>query len=97
MRRHKHLFEKLISFENLLKAAKLAQRGKRSKINTAQFNFNLESEIWNLQKELADGAYRPGRYHLLSRLWHFTKEANSCNLWKEQVGVACYHYSLHSI
>ena len=39
MRRHRKLYGKIISFQNLLKAAKLAQRNKRFKNSTALFNF----------------------------------------------------------
>lgn len=62
MRRHKKLFEKIASFQNLLLAAKLAQRGKRFKDTTARFNFSLEHELWTLQKELTSGIYQPGGY-----------------------------------
>lgn len=63
MRRHKNLYDRIVSFQNLLKAAKLAQRGKRFKGPTANFNFQMEKEIWSLHKELAEKRYEPGRYH----------------------------------
>ena len=66
MRRHRDLFEKIISFQNLLRAARLAQRGKRFKNNTARFNFHLEREFWRLRQELSDKSYQPGGYY------HFT-------------------------
>lgn len=62
MRRRKHLFDEIVSFQNLLKAAKLAQRGKRFKNSTARFNFQLERELWTLHCELAEKRYEPGRY-----------------------------------
>ena len=62
MRRHKRLFDEIVSFQNLLKAAKLAQRGKRFKDSTARFNFQLERELWALHRELAEKRYAPGRY-----------------------------------
>lgn len=66
MRRHKNLYPKIVSFQNLLKAAKLAQRGKRFKDSTARFNFDLEKELWKLHYELTTKRYRPGNYR------HFT-------------------------
>ncbi len=62
MKTYKHLFEKITSFENLLRAAKQAQKGKKMKHNVSEFNFGLESEILKLQDELKNQAYRPGRY-----------------------------------
>ncbi len=62
MKRHGYLFEEICSFENLLKAAKKAQRGKRFKKPTAEFNLRLEEELLELQKELKEQTYRTGRY-----------------------------------
>lgn len=62
MKTHKGLFKKIISFENLLRAAKQAQRGKRMKQNVAKFNFGLEGELLKLQDELKAQTYQPGRY-----------------------------------
>jgi len=62
MKTHKHLFEKIISFENLLLAAKQAQRGKRMKHDVVKFNFGLEGELLKLQDELKTQVYRPGAY-----------------------------------
>ncbi|MFH1227637.1 MAG: hypothetical protein V1701_07010, partial [Planctomycetota bacterium] len=59
---YNNLFDKMISFENLLRAAHLAQRGKRTKTNTARFNFFMERELFQLQQELKDGSYQPGQY-----------------------------------
>lgn len=52
MRRHKNLYGQIVSFQNLLRAAKLAQRNKRFRFATARFNFFLEKEICDLQKQL---------------------------------------------
>lgn len=62
MRRHVNLYSEIISFQNLLKAARLAQRCKRFKIPTARFNFQLERELWQLHEELAEKLYVPGQY-----------------------------------
>ena len=62
MKRHKHLFEQIASFENLLRAARKAQRGKRFRPATAAFNHRLESEVLRLQDELRGGTYQPGAY-----------------------------------
>ncbi len=51
MKRYGNLWQGMISFRSLLRAALTA------------FHFNLESELWRLHQELADQTYRPGRYH----------------------------------
>lgn len=56
----------MTSFQNLLLAARKAQRGKRMKAGTAHFNFFGERELLRLQTELRAGTYRPGAYR------HFT-------------------------
>ena len=62
MKSHKHLFEKLISFENLLEASRKAQKGKRLKAATARFNLELEKNLLKLQRELQGDRYRHGAY-----------------------------------
>ncbi len=64
MKRAGHLFEKIISFENLSKAADRAAKGKRDKVRIAEFIFRKEFEILELERQLAAGAYRPGAYHV---------------------------------
>jgi len=59
---YKNLFEKIVSFQNLLLASRLSQRGKRFNPNTGQFNFFLERELFKLQEELISQTYRPGSY-----------------------------------
>jgi len=56
------LFERLVSFPNLLLAAQHAQRGKRFRPNVSGFAFRLEHELLGLQQELTTRTYRPGAY-----------------------------------
>lgn len=62
MKRHNHLFERLISFENLHLAARKAQKSKRFKKHVLTFNSNLEANLVYLQNSLADKTYYPGKY-----------------------------------
>jgi retron-type reverse transcriptase len=62
MKRHGHLWDELIRFANLLRAARQAQRGKRRRPDVARFHFVLEPELWRLHEELANRAYQPGPY-----------------------------------
>lgn len=59
---YKNLFPEIVSFENLLKAAQKAQKGKRFKHSTAFFNLNLEKELLCLQRQLTSKTYRHGLY-----------------------------------
>ena len=62
MKRHGHLWQRMSSFEHLLRAAETARRGKRFRPTVADFEFNLESELWKLHAELKSRGYRPGAY-----------------------------------
>ena len=62
MKRHGYLFDNITSFENLLKAARKAQKGKRFKNSTVDFNLNLEAELLKLQRELQARTYQIGSY-----------------------------------
>ena len=63
MKRHGHLFEKVIDYHTLLAAAHRARRGKRDRVEVARFVFHLESNLLALQEELRTGTYgmRPYR------------------------------------
>jgi len=62
MKRYGHLFPQIITFDNLLAAAQQAQKGKRYRENILSFNYNLENELYQLQKKLASKSYQPGAY-----------------------------------
>ncbi len=69
MRRYGGLWDQVVRWENLLLAAKKAQRGKRARHAVAGFNFDQERELLAIQSELTDGSYRPGafRSHWVTR------------------------------
>lgn len=62
MKRHGHLWERLCSFEGLLRAAHQARHGKRFRPGVAAFHFHLETAICRLLRELEGGSYSPGAY-----------------------------------
>jgi hypothetical protein len=62
VKRRGFLWDELVSFPNLLRAALQARRGKRSRPNVEAFHFDLERELLRLRDELAGGTYRPGPY-----------------------------------
>jgi len=63
MKRHGNLWTEIIDFENLLTAARQAQRGKRFRENVLEFNYNLERELPKLKTELENKTYQPEAYH----------------------------------
>lgn len=66
MKRHGDLFDRIVTFENLLLAAKKAGRGKKTKSSVASFLFNLENELIQLLSELKTQTYHPRNYTLFT-------------------------------
>lgn len=58
----RNVYDNCLSFEELLKAHKMARRGKREKIEVIIFELNLESELLELLEELKHGKYKMGLY-----------------------------------
>ena len=92
MRRHNHLYERIISFQNLLCAAQLAQKNKRFKYSTAKFNFSLENELWDLHHQLATKSYEPGTYHHF-QIFEPKKRIISAAPYRDRV----VHHAIHNI
>ncbi|MEW6742691.1 MAG: reverse transcriptase/maturase family protein [Planctomycetota bacterium] len=69
MKRYGALWNLLVSWENLVLAARKAQRGKRDRTAVQAFNFDQERQLLDLQGELESTSYRPGafRSHWISR------------------------------
>ncbi|MGB3460212.1 MAG: reverse transcriptase/maturase family protein [Halobacteriota archaeon] len=59
MKRYGSLFEEIISFENLVVAAKRAFRGKKDKASVARFYFDMENELLCIREELRNKTYMP--------------------------------------
>ena len=64
MKRHGYLFERMVSFPNLLAAAKRAFRGKKPDAESERLFLRLETELFDLQRELEEGVYAPGPCHV---------------------------------
>ncbi len=56
-------WEKLISFENLYKAHRVARLGKRHKKEVVEFETLLGENLWRLHFDLRYNKYRVGGYH----------------------------------
>jgi RNA-directed DNA polymerase len=62
MKTFNRLFEKIADWDNLLLAAKKAQKGKRYNNSVAAFYFHLEENLLRLQRDLKSKTYQPGPY-----------------------------------
>ena len=56
------IFDAITDWDNLLRAARLAARGKRRKRSAAAFEHQLADQLIELQSELRTKTYRPGGY-----------------------------------
>lgn len=63
MTRVGNLWERLVSFPNLLRASRKARKGKRDRPDVATFEYDLERELLRIQHELQAGAFPFGPYH----------------------------------
>ncbi len=66
MKRLDGLWPRLICFDNLLLAFRKARRGKGQRREVQEFRFDVETELFQLQRELAEGSYQPGAYRLFT-------------------------------
>ena len=67
-RLHDNLFDRIANFQALHAAARRAVKGKRKKSGAAGFFANLERELLDLERQLREGTYRPGRYTVIKVL-----------------------------
>jgi retron-type reverse transcriptase len=56
------MYTQLCSWDNLLLAYRKAAKGKRGHPNVAAFEYRLEDNLLDLQRELRDQTYQPGAY-----------------------------------
>lgn len=62
MEKLQHLKERICSFENLYAAYEDAAKEKHYREDVLTFTFNLEENLFDLQKDLLDGTYTVGPY-----------------------------------
>lgn len=62
MKTYRHLYDQITDFVTLLDAFRKARRGKRDRPEVAAFEFDLESNLFQLQEELRSRTYQPGPY-----------------------------------
>jgi retron-type reverse transcriptase len=57
-----NLWARVTAFENLYGAFRRARKGKRGRPDVAAFEYDLERNLFDLQRELLAGTYRPAGY-----------------------------------
>jgi retron-type reverse transcriptase len=62
LKTYKDLYTKIYTFENLYRAYRAARKGKRNRVAVASFEFDMESQLLQLQRELQEQRYCPGAY-----------------------------------
>jgi len=62
MKTYNHLFDSICSFENLMAAARAAERGRRLNDHVGRFRTQVEAEVLRLREELTTRTYQPGSY-----------------------------------
>lgn len=62
MKTYRNLYPKIYRFGNLLRAFEKARRGKRGTFGVAAFEYDLERQLLDLERELKKETYRPGGY-----------------------------------
>lgn len=69
MKRYGNLWDQVVSWDNLIRAARKARRGKRDRVAVQRFEFDLERQLLALRQELKDGIYSPGGFttHWITR------------------------------
>jgi len=81
MKRYGDLWDRLVSWSNLVSAARKARRRKRGRHVVQRFEFNQEFELLRLWRELEDDLYRPDEFH--SHWIHYPKQ--------RMISAASYH------
>ena len=62
MKSYRQLYPGVVSFDNLLLAARKAARCKRKSAELLDFFYHFEDEVWALHEQLRDKTWQPGGY-----------------------------------
>ena len=63
MTRVGNVWERLVSFPNLLRAGRKARKGKRDRRDVAAFEYEVERQLLRIRAELQSGTFPFGPYH----------------------------------
>src|SRR3989344_7046241 len=87
---HSNLFYDVICVRNLLSAWKEFKRGKTSKIDVQEFEFNLEANIFQLHRDLRSGKWKPSPYESF-----YVRDPKVRHIHKASVGDRVFNQALY--
>lgn len=87
-----HIYESIISVENLLEAWKEFVRGKRSRTDVQEFEMNLAGNILALHKDLATKTYKHSAYNAFN-----ISDPKPRNIHKASVRDRLLHHALYRV
>lgn len=85
-----HVYEDIISVENLLAAWKEFLKGKRNKRDVQAFQYRLMDNIFELHRDLSDDTYRHSSYHAFK-----INDPKPRDIHKAQVRDRLLHHALY--
>ena len=86
------LFDEIISTKNLFAAWREFRLGKKNKKDVKAFAFNLEENLVNLHRQLADDAYVHGLYQSF-----FVSDPKRRHIHKARVRDRILHHAIHRV
>jgi retron-type reverse transcriptase len=86
------MFEKIISLENLFDAWTEFKKDKTNKSDVAEFEMNLEDQVFELHNELKNGSYKHGGYSSF-----FISDPKRRHIHKASVRDRLLHHAVHRI
>ncbi|MFA5878358.1 MAG: reverse transcriptase/maturase family protein [Candidatus Staskawiczbacteria bacterium] len=92
MKIYRNLFNDIISPENLFSAWDKFKKGKRDRKDVQLFEWNLETNIFNLYRELSGKTYKHGLYHSFK-----ISDPKPRNVQKAQVRDRIVHHALFQV
>ena len=92
MKIYRNLFDQIISPENLFAAWDSFKSDKRNKPDVMEFEWNLEKNIFQLHRELKNGAYRHGPY-----AGFYIRDPKQRHIHKALVRDRVLHHAIFSV
>lgn len=87
-----HMYENIISLENLFDAWQEFIKGKRKRKDIAEFSENLSSNIYNLHLDLVNKTYKHGGYHAFN-----ISDPKPRNIHKATVRDRFLHHAVYRV
>lgn len=92
MRVYQNVFQEVISIENLFRAGDEFKRGKRWKKDVMEFEINLESNLFQLHRDLSVQSYRHGPYTAF-----YINDPKQRHIHKATVRDRVVHHAIFSV